>query len=55
MVAALVHGRTAMPNRWVAARLGMGHEVNVTRAVRRYREDKKSADRLETLAAKLGI
>ena len=55
MVAALVRGRTAMPNRWVADRLGMGHEVSVTRAVRRFREDKKAAEWLEALAAKLGI
>ncbi len=37
MVAALVRSRTAMTNRWMAARLGMGHEVSVTRAVRRFR------------------
>ena len=55
MVAALVRNRTSMPNRWVADRLGMGHEVSVTRAVRRYREDKRSADRLVELAARLGI
>jgi hypothetical protein len=39
----------------VADRLGMGHEVSVTRAVRRYREDKEAAGRLAALAAKLGI
>ncbi len=32
MVAALVRKHTALANRRVAARLGMGHEVSVTRA-----------------------
>jgi putative transposase len=49
LVAALVRKRTGMPNRWVAERLGMGHEVSVTRAVRRFREDRKQAARLNDL------
>ena len=49
LVAALVRKRTGMPNRWVAERLGMGHEVGVTRAVRRFREDRKQAARLKAL------
>lgn len=39
----------------VAARLGMGHAVGVTRAVRRFRDDPKSAARLKALEARLGI
>lgn len=31
MIAVLMQTRTAMTNGWVAARLGMGHEVSVTR------------------------
>jgi len=55
MVAALVRRHTALADRWVAARLGMGHEVSVTRAVRRFREDPKAARRLKALERKLGI
>lgn len=55
MVAALVRNHTAMTNRWMAARLGMGHEVGVTRAVRRFREDAKASGKLEALATKLGL
>ena len=55
LVAALVRKRTAMVNRWVAARPGMGHEVSVTRAVRRFRDDPKSAGRLKALETKLEI
>jgi hypothetical protein len=55
VVAALVRNRTALANRWVAARLGMGHEVSVTRAVRRFREDPKATRRLKALKRKLGI
>lgn len=35
VVAALIRKRTGVRNRWVAERLGMGHEGNVTRAIRR--------------------
>ena len=55
VVAALVRARTSMVNRWVADRLGMGHEVCVTRAVRRFREDKKAGRRLKELESKLGL
>ena len=55
MMAALVRKHTALANRRVAARLGMGHEVSVTRAVRRFREDPKAARRLKALDRKLGI
>lgn len=40
---------------WVAARLGMGHEVSITRAVRRTREDTTTRDKLNELEAKLGV
>ena len=53
LVAALVRKRTSMPNRWVAARLGMGHEVGVTRAVRRFRDDRRLAERLNALEKKV--
>jgi putative transposase len=55
LVAALVRKRTGMGNAWVAARLGMGHEVSVTRAVRRTREDKAARGKLNELEATLGI
>ena len=54
LVAALVRKRTGMPNRWVARRLGMGHEVAVTRAVRRFRDDRKQATRLNALENQIG-
>jgi hypothetical protein len=38
-----------MPNRWVANRLGMGHKVGVTRAVRRFRDDQRQGERLKAL------
>jgi hypothetical protein len=44
-----------MPNRWVAQRLGMGHEVGVTRAVRRFRDDRKQAVRLNALEKKMQL
>jgi hypothetical protein len=55
LVAALVRKRTGIANAWVAARLGMGHEVSVTRAVRRTREDNAARAKLNELEAKLGI
>ncbi len=54
LVAALVRKRTAMANRWVVKRLGMGQEVSVTRAVRRFRDDPKSLKRLNGLEKKVG-
>jgi len=35
LVAVLIRKRTGVKNRWVAERLAMGHEGNVTRAIRR--------------------
>jgi putative transposase len=55
IVAALVRSRTGVANRWIATRLSMGHEVSVTRAVRRFRDDPKAARRLKALVRKLGI
>lgn len=40
VVAALVRARTGVRNAWVAERLSMGHEGNVTQALRRVREEK---------------
>lgn len=53
MVAALVRTRTAVANRWVSARLGMGHEVSVTRAVRRQATDPKLLRKLKALEGRL--
>ena len=53
LVAALVRRRTGVRNGWVAARLAMGHEVAVTRAVRRIRESRDLAKRLAGLEAKV--
>jgi putative transposase len=55
LLAALVRQRTGVGNAWVAARLGMGHEMNVTRATRRAREDRATARLLSDLASKLGL
>lgn len=55
LVAALVRKRTSVGNAWVAARLGMGHEVAVTRAVRRTHEDQAARDKLKQLEVELGI
>jgi REP element-mobilizing transposase RayT len=38
LVAVLIRKRTGVKNRWVAERLGMGHDGNVTRAIRRVSE-----------------
>jgi len=38
LVAVLIRKRTGVKNRWLAGRLGMGHEGNVTRAIRRVNE-----------------
>ena len=53
LVAALVRKRTGIPNRWVAHRQGMVHEVGATRAVRRFRDDRKLNERLNALEKKL--
>jgi hypothetical protein len=52
LVAALIRKRTGVKNRWVAERLGMGHEGNVTRALRRVTENRArqtNLSKLETL------
>jgi len=55
LLAALVRKRTGVSNRWVSDCLSMGHEVNVTRAVRRFREDSKAARNFKALEKALGI
>jgi len=49
LVAALVREWTGVRNTWVAERLAMRHEYNVTRAVRRVREEKELAGRFGEL------
>lgn len=52
LVASLARKHTAAGNRWVAQRLGMGHESSVSRAVRRVREHsalRKQAGKLERM------
>jgi len=39
VIAALIREQTSVKNAWVADRLAMGHEGNVTQGVRRVRED----------------
>ena len=53
VVAALIRKRTGVRNRWVAERLGMGHEGNVTRAIRRVNEYPAWKSRLADLEAML--
>lgn len=52
LLAALVRERTGVRNAWVAERLTMRHEYNVTRAVRRVREEKGLAKRYKALRRK---
>ena len=53
VVAALIRKRTGVRNRWVAERLGMGHEGNVTRAIRRVNEYPSWKSRFANLEAML--
>ncbi len=53
LVAALIRKRTGVKNRWVAARLGMGHEGSVTRAIRRVNENPVRKINLANLEAML--
>jgi len=53
LVAALIRKRTGVKNRWVAERLGMGHEGNVTRALRRVNENPVRQTNLSRLEAML--
>ena len=41
VLASLIRGRTGVRNAWVADRLGMGTEGNVTRALRQGREERR--------------
>ena len=52
-IAALIRKQTGVKNRWVAGRLGMGHEGNVTRAVRRAREQPTGSKQLAKLESML--
>ena len=47
VLASLIRARTGVRNAWVAERLGMGTEGNVTRALRRVREEKKLGRKLK--------
>jgi putative transposase len=53
LVAVLIRKRTGVKNRWVADRLGMGHEGNVTRAIRKVNEHPARAKNLVKLEAML--
>jgi len=53
LLASLIRKRTGVRNAWVASRLAMGHEVMVTRAVRRVRESRELGKRLAELEAKV--
>ncbi|MEO5714155.1 MAG: transposase [Luteolibacter sp.] len=53
LVAVLIRKRTGVKNRWVAERLGMGHEGNVTRAIRRVSEHPARKVKLADLEAML--
>lgn len=53
VVAALLLKKTGVRNRWVAERLGMGHEGNVTRAIRRVNQFPAWKSRLRELEAML--
>jgi putative transposase len=53
LVAVQIRKRTGVRNRWVAERLGMGHEGNVTRAIRRVSECPVRKAKLAELEAML--
>ena len=46
VLASLIRGRTGVRNAWVADRLGMGTEGNVTRALRQVREERRLGRKL---------
>jgi len=54
VLAALVRRRTGVRNAWVAERLGMGGEANVTVALRRVRESRKLTRDLSELESAIG-
>ncbi|MGD9420644.1 MAG: transposase [Verrucomicrobiota bacterium JB025] len=51
LVAVLIRKRTGVRNRWVAERLAMGHEGNVTRAIRKVDESRERKAKLMELEA----
>ncbi len=53
LVAVLIRKRTEVRNRWVDERLAMGHEGNVTRAIRKVNESPEWKARLMELKAML--
>jgi REP element-mobilizing transposase RayT len=53
VLASLIRRRTGVRNAWVADRLGMGTEGNVTRALRRAREEKSLGRKLKECEAML--
>jgi hypothetical protein len=53
LVAVLIRKRTGVKNRWVAGRLALGHEGNVTRAIRRVSAYPVRKNRLAKLEAML--
>ncbi len=53
LVAVLIRKRTDVRNRWVVERMGMGHEGNVTRTIRRVRTDPELSAKLKKLEAML--
>ena len=53
LLAALIRKRTGVRNAWVASRLAMGHEVMVTRAVRRVRERRELGKKLADLEGRV--
>jgi REP element-mobilizing transposase RayT len=53
LVAALIRKRTGVKNRWVAGRLAMGHEGNITRAIRRVNGHPARQSKLAKLEAML--
>ncbi|MBK1829075.1 transposase [Haloferula rosea] len=55
LLATLIRKRTGVRNRWIADRLGMGHEGNVTVALRRVRESKALTRQLGKLEKELGL
>lgn len=53
LVAVLIRKRTGVKNRWVAERLGKGHDGSVTRAIRRVSENPVRKINLANLEAML--
>ena len=49
VIATVIQKRTGVGNRWIAKRLGMGHEGSVTRAVRWTPDDAVARTRIAEL------